>query len=170
MLGTSMYGKRILFVILLLGVLSACSKSDHEHTTVLIPIPPPPRQLLTVVSVSPQGNAATATPEIDPTADAKKPLLLFHLENGRTFRTGEAVTINFSVLNAKLKGEGGDFRVRYIVDDDEMKWLDTSQPLSLAGWIQGKHTIRIELIGPDGWPYKNGNANIVTREITVVKA
>jgi hypothetical protein len=96
-------------------------------------------------------------------------LLIFDLENGSTFHVGVDVPIDFCVTNAKLKGDGGEFRVRYIVDDDEMKWLDTANPISLRGWIPGKHTIRMELIGPDGWPYKNGNANIVTREITVVK-
>lgn len=79
---------------------------------------------------------------------------------------GEEVPIEFSVLNAKLKADGGEFRVRYIIDDDEMQWLDSAQPFWLSGWTIGKHTVRVELIGPDGWPYKNGNANIVTREIT----
>lgn len=103
---------------------------------------------------------------VDPSADPQKPLLVFNLENGKTFRTGEEVPIDFSVLNAKLKAEGGEYRVRYIVDDDDMKWLDKVEPFWLAGWTMGKHTIRIELIGADGWPYKNGNANIVTKEIT----
>jgi len=146
--------------------LSACSNNEHAHTTVITKIPPPPHQLLTEVSRPPSTSSRLT---VDPTADSKKPFLVFTLENGRTFHIGEDVPIDFSVLNAKLKGEGGEFRVRYIVDDDEMKWLDTASPISLRGWIEGKHTIRMELIGPDGWPYKNGNANIVTKEITVVK-
>jgi hypothetical protein len=81
---------------------------------------------------------------------------------------GEEVPIDFSILNAKLKGDGGDYRMRYIVDDDDMKWVDKAEPFWLAGWIPGQHTIRMELIGPDGWPYKNGSANIVTKEISVV--
>jgi hypothetical protein len=47
--------------------------------------------------------------------------------------------------------------------------LDNADSFWLAGWIPGKHTIRIELIGPNGWPYKNGNANIVTKEITITE-
>jgi hypothetical protein len=35
--------------------------------------------------------------------------------------------------------------------------------------MKGKHTVRLELIGPDGWPFRNGDANIITREISVVK-
>jgi hypothetical protein len=80
---------------------------------------------------------------------------------------GEDVPISFVVWNAKLKGDGGEFRIRYIVDDDDMQWRDTAEAFWLSGWLRGKHTIRVELIGPDGWPYKNGNANIVTREISV---
>jgi len=85
------------------------------------------------------------------------------------FRVDEEVPILFFVLNAKLKSDGGDFRVRYIVDDEEMKWLDSATPFWLSGWTPGKHTFRIELIGPDGWPYKNGKANIVTKEREIVK-
>ena len=159
---------RLLLTITLgLVTLSACSNNEHAHTTVVTQIPPPLHQLLTEVSRSPSDSSRTQT--VDPTADSKKPLLIFNLENGNTFRVGEDVPSVVSVMNAKLKGDGGEFRVRYIVDDDEMKWLDTAKPISLRGWIEGKHTIRMELIGPDGWPYKNGNANIVTKEITVVK-
>jgi len=162
-----MLSKRpLLLIILGLVALSACSNNEHAHTTVITELPPPPHQFLTAVSKTP---SAPSTLTVDPTADSKKPVLLFNLENGRTFHIGEDVPIDFSVENAKLKGEGGEFRVRYIADDDDMKWLDSAKPISLRGWIEGKHTIRMELIGPDGWPYKNGNANIVTKEITVVK-
>ncbi len=99
--------------------------------------------------------------------DQKKPLLIFNLPNGKTFREGEEVAIDFSLANAKLKGDGGDYRVRYIVDDEDMKWIDRWEQIVLTGWIPGKHTIRLELIGPDGWPYRNGDYNIVTRELTV---
>ena len=116
-----------------LVTLSACSNNEHAHTTVVTQIPPPPHQLLTEVSRSPSDSSRTQT--VDPTADSKKPLLIFNLENGNTFRVGEDVPIVFSVMNAKLKGDGGEFRVRYIVDDDEMKWLDTANPISLRGWI-----------------------------------
>jgi hypothetical protein len=162
-----MLSKRpLLLIIFGLVALSACSNNEHAHTTVITEIPPPPHQLLTEVS---RTHLAPSSLTVDPTADSKKPFLFFALENGRTFHIGEDVPIDFSVGNAKLKGDGGEFRVRYIADDDEMKWLDTANPISLRGWIEGKHTIRMELIGPDGWPYKNGNANIVTKEITVVK-
>ena len=99
--------------------------------------------------------------------DPSKPLLIFNLPNGKTFREGEEVAIDFSLANAKLKGDGGEFRVRYIIDDEEMQWIDAQEQVVLTGWLPGKHTIRLELVGPDGWPYKNGDYNVVTREITV---
>ena len=154
--------------IILIGIssllLSACSNNDNSHTTATANVAPPPHQVLTVIHK--QGTAARSAASVDPSADQKRPLLIFHLDDGKTFRLGDVVPVEFSVLNAKLKGEGGEFRVRYITDDDEMLWLDTTESFSLAGWTPGKHKIRIELIGPDGWPYKNGNANIATREFT----
>ena len=101
--------------------------------------------------------------------DPAKPLLIFNLPNGQTFREGEEVAIDFSLANAKLRGDGGDYRVRYIVDDEEMQWIDAHEQFVLSGWTLGKHTIRMELIGSDGWPYRNGDYNVVTRELTVVK-
>jgi hypothetical protein len=117
-----------------------------------------------------QGKQVPAKPD-EPKlrVDPSKPLLIFNLQNGKTFREGEEVVIDFSLANAKLKGDGGEYRVRYIVDDDDMKWIDRWEEIVLTGWIPGKHTIRLELVGPDGWPYRNGDYNIVTREITVVK-
>ena len=107
--------------------------------------------------------------EANKQVDLKQPLLIFNLPNGKTFHEGEEVAIDFSLANAKLKGDGGEYRVRYIVDDDEMKWIDRWEQIVLTGWTPGKHTIRLELIGPDGWPYRNGDYNVVTRELTVVK-
>jgi hypothetical protein len=170
MLTTNMlnFSKRLsLAIALSIVTLSACSNNEHAHTTVVTQIPPPPHQLLTEVSGPTLSQSRTQN--FDQSADSKKPFLVFTLENGRTFHIGEDIPIDFSVWNAKLKGDGGEFRVRYIADDDDMKWLDTAEPKSLRGWLPGKHTIRMELIGPDGWPYKNGNANIVTKEITVLK-
>ncbi|HEV8366851.1 MAG TPA: hypothetical protein VGQ39_02775 [Pyrinomonadaceae bacterium] len=156
-----------LLLITLVGIAaSSCSTNDNAHTTAITQIAPPPHQVLTVIN-KPAAISITPPP-LDETADPKKPLLIFHLQNGTKFRVGEEVPIAFAVQNAKLKADGGEFRVRYIVDDDDMKWLDTSNSFWLSGWIPGKHTVRIELIGPDGWPYKNGNANIVTREIEIL--
>lgn len=146
---------------------SACSgNNENAHTTATTFVSPPPRQALRAESRP--GKQLPAKPD-DPrlTVDPSKPLLIFNLTNGKTFREGEEVVIDFSLANAKLKGDGGEYRVRYIVDDDDMKWIDRWEQIVLTGWIPGKHTIRLELIGPDGWPYRNGDYNIVTREVII---
>jgi len=160
---------RTFLIITLMALVSlSCSSNENTHTTATTYVAPPPRQVLRVDRRA--AKPVTAQPD-DPkfAVDPKKPLLVFNLPNGKTFREGEAVVIDFSLANAKLKGDGGDYRVRYIVDDDEMQWIDTHEELVLTGWTPGKHTIRLELIGPDGWPYRNGDYNIVTRELMVVK-
>jgi len=161
--------RRLLIITLIALVSVACSgNGENAHTTATTIVPPPPRQVLRVETRA--AKQLPATPD-DPKlkVDPAKPLLVFNLPNGKTFREGEAVTIDFSLANAKLKGDGGEYRVRYIVDDEEMQWVDRWEQIVLTGWTPGKHTIRIELIGPDGWPYRNGDYNIVTRELTVVK-
>ena len=95
--------------------------------------------------------------------------MIFNFVDKAEVHGDSPVTIDFSLANAKLKGDGGEYRVRYIVDDDEMKWIDRWEQIVLTGWIAGKHTIRLELIGPDGWPYRNGDYNIETRELTFIK-
>jgi hypothetical protein len=155
--------KQILALALLAGIFTfpACSEKPDSHTTVTTYVPPPPHQTLTIVSkpVSPA--------RVEPTTESRDPVMTINLENGKTFRVGEEVPLEVLLSNAKLKGEDGEFRVRYIVDDEEMRWIDKPEVLSLSGWTPGKHTIRVELIGPDGWPYMNG-AHVVTKEISVV--
>ena len=161
---------RTFLIITLIALVSvACSgDSDGSHTTATTIVPPPPRQVLRVETrAAKQVAAQPHDPKLK--VDATKPLLVFNLPNGQTFREGEPVVIDFSLANTKLKGDGGEYRVRYIVDDEEMQWIDRHEELVLTGWTPGKHTIRMELIGPDGWPYRNGDYNIITRELTVVK-
>ena len=158
-----------LFIITLVAVLCiACSaNNDNAHTTATTVVSPPPRQALRVETrPGPQVPAKADDPKLK--ADQTKPLLIFNLPNGKTFREGEEVVIDFSLANAKLKNDGGDYRVRYIVDDEDLRWIDRWEQVVLTGWTPGRHTIRLELVGPDGWPYRNGDYNVVTREITVV--
>lgn len=164
----------LLLIVMLFQV--ACSSNDNTHTTVTTVVPPPPRQVLTVVpmptpaieSAGSPAPANSASTEQHIGVDLSKPLLVFNLANEKTFRVGEVVPIEFSVRNVKLRNEGGEYRIRYIIDDEDPQWVESPQAFGLSGWVPEKHTIRLELIGPDGWPYRNGNQNIVTREITVV--
>src|SRR5262249_29885347 len=100
------------------------------------------------------------------TAGSANSRLVFNLPNGQTFRQNDEVVIDFSLADATLKGDGGEYRVRYIVDDEEMRWIDKWEEGVLTGWKPGNHTIRLELIGPNGWPVNQG---VAVRELTVVK-
>ena len=149
--------------------LSACAgENDNQHTTATTVVSPPARQVLRVETrPSPQTPAKPDDPKLK--VDPAKPLLIFNLPDGKTFREGEEVAIDFSLANAKLKGDGGEYRVRYIVDAEEMQWIDRWEQVVLTGWLPGNHTIRLELVGPDGWPYRNGDYNVVTRSLTITK-
>jgi len=161
--------KRLGLMALFALMPAACvSNNDNAHTTATTLVSPPPRQMLRV-GTRPSQQIRAQPDEANKQVDPKKPLLTFNLPNGKTFREGEEVVIDFSLANAKLKGDGGDYRVRYIVDDEDMKWIDRWEQVVLTGWTPGKHTIRLELVGPDGWPYSNGDYNIVTRELMVTK-
>jgi hypothetical protein len=159
----------LLVGLALLACLNGCGgNSDNAHTTATTIVPPPPHQSLTVVIPTQQPTRTAIVPDARDMhgVNSKAPLLHFALPNGSSFRIGQLVPLNITVSNAKLKGDGGEFRIRYIVDDGEMRWIDDSTSIALSGWVPGEHTIRVELIGPDGWPYKNGEANVVTRKIT----
>ena len=117
---------------------------------------------------TPEGKdmPASTAGDVDPT----KPLLTYSRPKGE-YKGADAdpIMIDFWLSNARLKGDGGEYRVRYIIDDDEPRYIDKWEPVWLSGWLAGKHTVRLELIGPDQNPVKNGDFNITTREITVVK-
>ena len=102
--------------------------------------------------------------------DPAKPLLTYSRPKGE-YKAEDAnpIMIDFWLTGAKLKGDGGDYRVRYIVDDDDAKYIDKWEPIWLSGWINGKHSVRLELIDKDGKPVENGGYNTTTREITVTK-
>jgi hypothetical protein len=109
---------------------------------------------------------ASTAGDVDPT----KPLLTYSRPKGE-YKGAEAdpIMIDFWLLNGRLKGDGGEYRVRYIINDDEPRYIDKWEPVWLSGWLAGKHTVRLELLGSDEFPVKNGDFNITTREITVAK-
>lgn len=102
--------------------------------------------------------------------DTKKPLLTYSRPKGEyKGPDAEAIMIDFWLTNAKLAGDGGEYRVRYSVDGGEAKMLDKWQPIWLSGWTSGKHTVKLELVDKDGNVVTNGDYNSTTREITVQK-
>ena len=110
--------------------------------------------------------APSTAGEVDPA----KPLLTYSRPKGEyQGADADALMIDFWLANAKLKGDGGEYRVRYIIDDDDPRYIDTWEPIWLSGWTNGKHVVRLELLDKDQRPVENGGYNTTTREITVVK-
>lgn len=128
---------------------------------------------------SPSPNASPATPpregkdyaastagDVDPA----KPLLTYSRPKGEyKGEDADPIMIDFWLVGGKLQSEGGEYRVRYIVDDDEPRFIDKWAPIWLLGWLSGKHTVLVELVDKGGRPVDNGGYNSTKREITVVK-
>lgn len=120
---------------------------------------------------------ATATPEgkdmKESTAgavDAAKPLLTYSRPKGEyKAADAEAIMIDFWLLNAKLQGDGGEYRVKYSIDGGEAKFLDKWQPIWLSGWANGAHKVKLELVDKAGNVVDNGGYNSTEKEITVAK-
>lgn len=163
--------RRYFAIVMALAVFTGCSGSnDNTHTTATTVVPPPPRQVLVREEVLQGAPIPVKLEELPGKFDPTKPLLYLRMPGTEeTVPEGREVPIVFSLANVKLRGDGGEYRVRYIVDDDDEQWIDRWEHVVLTGWLPGKHTIRVELIGPDGWPYRNGDYNVVTREITITK-
>jgi hypothetical protein len=139
-----------------------------------------------ITPVNPQANsnrpAADSTPAATPEGkdysttsnagqlDKSKPLLTYSRPKGE-YKGDDtnAIMIDFWLLNAKLQGDGGDYRVRYSVDGGEPKYIDKWSPIWLTGWTAGKHTVKLELVDKSGNPVENGGYNSTTRDITVTK-
>jgi hypothetical protein len=102
--------------------------------------------------------------------DRAKPLLTYSRPKGE-YKGGDAdaIMIDFWLSNAKLRGDGGEYRVRYSVDGGEAKYIDKWEPIWLSGWAAGKHTVKLELVDASGNPVQNGTYNATSRDITVVK-
>src|SRR2546425_5142124 len=103
--------------------------------------------------------------------DRTKPLLTYSRPKGE-YKGADAdpIMIDFWLLNAKLQGDGGEYRVRYSVDGGQPTSLDKWEPIWLTGWINGKHRVTLELIDPKtGIVVDNGGYNSTTREVKISK-
>jgi hypothetical protein len=124
-------------------------------------------------------NASTAAPTPEGkdmqtstagAVDAAKPLLTYSRPKGEyKGADADAIMIDFWLSNAKLQGDGGEYRVRYSVDGGEAKFIDKWQPIWLSGWTNGKHSVKVGLVDKAGNLVDNGGYNSTTREITVAK-
>jgi len=121
-------------------------------------------------SPTPAREGKDYSPSQAGSVDTTKPLLTYSRPKGE-YKGADAdpVMIDFWLMNAKLQGEGGDYRVRYSVDGGETKFLDKWEPIWLSGWINGKHSVKLELVDKDGNVVDNGGYNSTTRDITISK-
>lgn len=100
--------------------------------------------------------------------DPAKPLLTYSRPKGEyKGEDAEAIMLDFWLSNASLKGDGGDYRVRFTVNGGKPLILDKWEPVWLAGWNPGKNEVKLELIDNDGNLVPNGGYNSTSREITV---
>src|SRR5258708_17661101 len=69
--------------------------------------------------------------DVDPT----KPLLTYSRPKGEyKGEDADPIMIDFWLSNAKLQGDGGQYRVRYSIDGGDAKFLDKWEPIWLSGW------------------------------------
>jgi hypothetical protein len=102
--------------------------------------------------------------------DRAKPLLTYSRPKGEyKGADSDAIMIDFWLSNAKLQGDGGEYRVRYTVDGGEAKFIDKWEPIWLSGWVAGTHKVKLELVDKSGNPVDNGGYNSTERTITVTK-
>ncbi|HLM56020.1 MAG TPA: hypothetical protein VK422_07795 [Pyrinomonadaceae bacterium] len=119
-------------------------------------------------AASPEGKEVASS--TGGAVDRSKPLLTYSRPKGEyKGPDADAIMIDFWLSNAKLRGDGGDYRVRYSVDGGEAKYIDKWAPIWLAGWAAGKHTVKVELVDKAGSLVENGGYNSTARDITVVK-
>ena len=102
--------------------------------------------------------------------DLKKPLLTYSRPKGE-YKNADADTImiDFWLSNAKLTGDGGEYRARLSVDGKEPQLLDKWQPVWFTGWTAGEHQVKLELVDKSGNVIANGDYNATTRKIMVVR-
>ncbi len=102
--------------------------------------------------------------------DATKPLLTYSRPKGEyKDDDANAIMIDFWLANAKLTGDGGEFRVKFSVDNGEARFLDKWEPVWLSGWISGRHVVALELVDKEGKTVDNGGYNTTVRDFMVLK-
>lgn len=102
--------------------------------------------------------------------DLTKPLLTYSRPKGDySGADADPIMSDFWLVNARLQGQGGEYRVRYTIDGMAPGFIDVWNPIWLSGWTTGKHTVKLELIDKNGQVVENGGYNSATREINVIR-
>jgi hypothetical protein len=110
--------------------------------------------------------AASTAGDVDPS----KPLLTYSRPKGEyKGADADAIMIDFWLSNAKLVGDGGEYRVRYTINGGEPKFIDKWAPIWITGWPDGANSVKLELVDKDGKLVENGGYNSTTREIKITR-
>lgn len=100
--------------------------------------------------------------------DSKKPLLTFSRPKGDYKGIeAEAIMIDFWLANAKLVGDGGEYRVLYSINGSAPRLKENWTPLWISGLGVGKHSVEIWLTDRTGKEIDNGGYNRTKREFTI---
>src|SRR5438552_9078046 len=130
----------------------------------------PSKSATATASATPAREGKDYAPSKGGDVDPTKPLLTYSRPKGEyKGEDADPIMIDFWLSNAKLQGDGGQFRVRYSIDGGDSKFLDKWEPIWLSGWINGKHSVKLELVDKDGNLVDNGGYNSTMRDITVTK-
>ena len=102
--------------------------------------------------------------------DFTKPLLTYSRPKGEYKGVdAEAIMIDFWLANAKLVGDGGEYRVRYSINNGGSQLVEKWEPFWVKGWKEGKNSVKLELVDKNGKLIENGGYNSTVRIISVLK-
>lgn len=118
----------------------------------------------------PSGEGKDMQPSNAGPVDMSRPLLTYSRPKGEyKLDTSDKIMVDFWLTNAKLVGDGGEYRVRIKIDMADPVYLDKWEPVWLTGWVPGKSMLALELVGRDDNIVDNAGYNRTTRDITIVK-
>src|SRR5437870_4398971 len=130
----------------------------------------PSKSATATASATPAREGKDYAPSKGGDVDPTKPLLTYSRPKGEyKGEDADPIMIDFWLSNTRLQGDGGQYRVRYSIDGGDAKFLDKWEPIWLSGWINGKHSVKLELVDKDGNLVDNGGYNSTMRDITVAR-
>jgi hypothetical protein len=85
--------------------------------------------------------------ENKPSIDLSRPFLTYNCPEGE-FKAGQPILLDFYLSNTQLSSDG--YKVRLIIDGRDKRILTDWVPYYIYGLKKGSHTIKLELLSPQG--------------------
>lgn len=82
-----------------------------------------------------------------PPIDLSKPFLTYNQPDG-SYTFGKPILLDFVLTNAQLSSDG--YKVRLTIDNSDKRILTSWVPYYIYGLKKGSHTIKLELLDPQG--------------------